>query len=182
MLACAKEHNPLYEDQPQYHDDGVIEPGHQAAYVRALTMNLCKEEKRPKVAAQLVREIEACGYRLNTGFLSTPFLLPVLYVAGITPLQEAPGYKAFALHPLPGGSLTHAEARYACPFGTIISGWERANGRLLYHCTVPVNTSARLTLPDGRQLNLGSGEYHFEAEYAAEAYETKSENGGKTLC
>jgi alpha-L-rhamnosidase len=58
--------------------DGVIEPGHQAAYVRALEMDLCSEDQRPEVLKQLVLEIEKNGNRLNTGFLSTPFLLPVL--------------------------------------------------------------------------------------------------------
>lgn len=178
MLACAKEHNPLYEDQPQYHhrdtdgeldaeyiydtrmhygewvepipkeptgesigeifarwfregkplvataymcrsaqnvsdmakvlgkqkeaeqyqkiadkvrrvydkyligEDGEIEPGHQAAYVRALAFDLAGEKKKPLVVRQLLKEIEANDYRLNTGFLSTPFLLPVLVDTG----------------------------------------------------------------------------------------------------
>lgn len=63
-------------------DEGVIEPGHQAAYVRALAMNLCSGEKRKKVIENLIREIEENEYCLNTGFLSTPFLLPVLVDCG----------------------------------------------------------------------------------------------------
>ena len=59
-------------------EDGTIEKGHQAAYVRALTMNLCLEDKREKVLKHLIEEIKSNEYRLNTGFLSTPFLLPVL--------------------------------------------------------------------------------------------------------
>ena len=59
-------------------DDGVIEAGHQAPYVRALAMGVCSEEKKPLVEAQLIKEIRGNDYRLNTGFLSTPFLLPVL--------------------------------------------------------------------------------------------------------
>lgn len=63
-------------------DDGLIEEGHQAAYVRALAFNLCSEKKRNAVINQLIKEIENNGYRLNTGFLSTPFLLQVLCDAG----------------------------------------------------------------------------------------------------
>lgn len=63
-------------------EDGVIEPGHQAAYVRALAMNLCSGKKREKVLKQLLHEIKANDYKLNTGFLSTPFLLPVLADCG----------------------------------------------------------------------------------------------------
>lgn len=65
-------------DKHLINEDGVIQRGRQAPYVRALAMDLCCEEKRPKVLAQLIREIEENGCRLNTGFLSTPFLLSVL--------------------------------------------------------------------------------------------------------
>lgn len=64
--------------------DGTIEPGHQAAYVRALALKMCSEEKHDKVVAQLIKEIEDNDYCLNTGFLSTPFLLPVLVDEGYT--------------------------------------------------------------------------------------------------
>lgn len=93
--------------------DGRIEPGHQAAYVRALAFQLCSEEKRPMVQAQLVKEIEANGYKLNTGFLSTPFLLPVLVDMGRTDLAyrileqtEKPGW----LHPITLGATTIPES------------------------------------------------------------------------
>ncbi len=202
-------------------DDGVIEPGHQAAYVRVLAMNLCSEEKKEKVLQQLIKEIENNGYRLNTGFLSTPFILQVLVengqtelafrlleqtespswlrnvmlgsttileewngmeehqasynhysygavcdflfgtVAGITPLFEAPGYKEFELKPTIGGTFTHAEAKYESLYGAIISGWEIVDGKLRYCCTVPVNTTAHLVLPNGDEHTLGSGEYEY---------------------
>lgn len=59
-------------------EDGAIESGRQAPYVRALAMNLCSEEKRSVVVKQLVEEIRNNDMCLNTGFLSTPFILPVL--------------------------------------------------------------------------------------------------------
>lgn len=65
-------------------EDGTIESGHQAAYVRALALKMCSEEKHDKVVAQLIKEIEDNDYCLNTGFLSTPFLLPVLVDEGYT--------------------------------------------------------------------------------------------------
>lgn len=202
-------------------EDGVIEPGHQAAYVRALAMNLCSGEKRKKVVKQLIREIEANEYKLNTGFLSTPFLLPVLvdcgypeiafrileqtehpswlhavvlgattileswdgldvhdasynhysygavceflfgYVAGIQPEFVHPGYKEFHLNPVMGGSLTEAKAVFESQYGTIVSEWKRAEEQWEYHCKIPANTRARITLPDGQEVMTGSGEYHF---------------------
>ncbi len=41
-------------------------------------MDLVSEGKRAAVVKQLLHEIEANNYKLNTGFLSTPFLMPVL--------------------------------------------------------------------------------------------------------
>lgn len=94
-------------------ENGVIEPGHQAAYVRALTMNLCSDEKRPLVQEQLVKEIEANGYHLNTGFLSTPFLLPVLVDMGRNDLAfrilEQTNYPSW-LHPITLGATTIPES------------------------------------------------------------------------
>lgn len=94
-------------------NDGTIEPGHQAAYVRALAFRLCHGEKKSQVEKQLIHEVEANGYRLNTGFLSTPFLLPVLVEIGRADLAyrilestEFPGW----LHPITLGATTIPEA------------------------------------------------------------------------
>ncbi|MBQ6812493.1 MAG: family 78 glycoside hydrolase catalytic domain [Agathobacter sp.] len=67
-------------------DDGSIEAGHQAPYVRALQFGLCEGKQKELVLKQLIREIEANNYCLNTGFLSTAFLLPVLVDNGQTEL------------------------------------------------------------------------------------------------
>lgn len=204
-------------------EDGVIEPGHQAAYVRVLAFGLVSERKKPAVIRQLLQEIEKNDFCLNTGFLSTPFLLPVLgdagyvdvafrileqtkkpswlhavelgattvlekwdgmdehkasfnhysfgavcdflfgYVAGIRARWKTPGYQAFDLKPVIGGSLTHAEAVYESRYGKIRSAWEMQKDQtLVYECEIPVNTRAKLTLPDGTERELGSGIYRFK--------------------
>lgn len=79
-------------------EDGVIEPGHQAPYVRVLTMDLSDDKKKPVVLKQLLKEVEEANYSLNTGFLSTPFLLPVLAENGY--VNEA--YKILENETLPG--------------------------------------------------------------------------------
>lgn len=204
-------------------EDGVIQPGHQAAYVRALALGMVSGEKKPYVVEQLKKELEAADYHLNTGFLSTVYLLPTLcdngmereafrileqtdapgwlhpinlgattmlenwdgmdvfrdsfnhysfgavcqflfeYVAGIRPVFEAPGFRAFELKPLMGGSLTWARGEYKTRYGLIKSQWEKGpDGGYTYRCQVPDGTRASLTLPDGRKESLSGGSYTFQ--------------------
>jgi alpha-L-rhamnosidase len=58
--------------------DGKVRSDRQAAHVRALAFDLVPEELRAQTAQQLVALIRAKGTHLDTGFLATPFLLPVL--------------------------------------------------------------------------------------------------------
>ena len=53
-------------------------PHTQATLVRALAFDLVPPELRGRVASDLVALIRAAGTHLGTGFLATPFLLPVL--------------------------------------------------------------------------------------------------------
>lgn len=202
-------------------DDGFIIENKQAPYVRALALNLCSGEKKEKVAQRLIRMIRAQGHKLNTGFLSTVFLLPVLTdygavedaykileqkeapswlhsvelgattipenwngldnkqdsynhysygavcdfmfsrIAGIRTDAKQPGYRHFILQPMPGGTLTSAEAVYESLYGTIRSGWTKKGYETQFHFTVPVNTTAEIILPNGEKHQVGSGEWEF---------------------
>ncbi len=93
-------------------ENGIIREGHQAPYIRALALNLVSEKKKPLVINQLKKELKAAGYHLNTGFLSTVYLLPVLCDLGlkdeafqILEQTEAPGW----LHPIILGATTMLE-------------------------------------------------------------------------
>ena len=92
--------------------DGTIQRGHQAAYIRALALDMVSKEKKPSVIAQLKRELEAANYHLNTGFLSTVYLLPTLCDIGLVDeafriLEQTtdPGW----LHPITLGATTMLE-------------------------------------------------------------------------
>ena len=92
--------------------NGVIQKGHQAAYIRALALDLVSETKKPLVIAQLKKELEAANYHLNTGFLSTVYLLPTLCDHGlvdeafrILEQTDKPGW----LHPITLGATTMLE-------------------------------------------------------------------------
>lgn len=61
---------------------GYIHPDLQGLYVLALAFDLVEAEKRDAVADHLIRLIEDADTHLDTGFLSTPFLLDVLEECG----------------------------------------------------------------------------------------------------
>lgn len=54
----------------------------QDDYVRGLAFGLLTPDQRPGAAARLVELIEAAGFHLGTGFLSTPMLLSALVETG----------------------------------------------------------------------------------------------------
>ncbi|WP_138736012.1 family 78 glycoside hydrolase catalytic domain [Modestobacter excelsi] len=63
-------------------DDGRLVPDTQADHVRALAFDLVPTELRPAVADRLVELIRKADTHLGTGFLATPYLLPVLADTG----------------------------------------------------------------------------------------------------
>lgn len=81
----------------------------QTAYLLALVFDLLPEAQRPGVAAQLAEKIRSNGNKLATGFLGTPYLLPILSRFGYTDLaytllmqKECPSW----LYPLTQGATT----------------------------------------------------------------------------
>ena len=59
-------------------DDGSVEGDTQSVYVVTLASGIAPEKLRPAMTARLVKDIEAHGNHLTTGFLGTPFLMFVL--------------------------------------------------------------------------------------------------------
>ncbi|WP_462412959.1 alpha-L-rhamnosidase [Neobacillus sp. Marseille-QA0830] len=59
-------------------DNGRISAHFQGIYILALQMNMVSDSKRLQVAKQLGELIKENGYKLDTGFLSVPYLLDVL--------------------------------------------------------------------------------------------------------
>jgi len=81
-------------------------------------------------------------------------------VLGIRRDEKQPGYKHFYLRP-EIGVLSCAEGAVQTPHGMIESAWKRADGKIMYRCRIPANTSADLVLGEMR-THLGSGDYAFE--------------------
>jgi len=63
-------------------DDGSLTPDTQARHVRALAFDLVPDELRDQTARRLVQLVRDAGTHVGTGFLATPYLLPVLADAG----------------------------------------------------------------------------------------------------
>lgn len=63
-------------------ENDTIDTDRQAKLVRPLALGLLEGETRVRVEKRLVEAVERRDYRIGTGFLSTPFVLPVLTAAG----------------------------------------------------------------------------------------------------
>lgn len=91
------------------------------------------------------------------------------YMAGIKPVEDAPGFKEFRLEPQPNELVKSLEAEYMSPAGKIISKWNiLSDGLLEFYFKVPFNTKAKLILPESAgtelegEIELTSGEYSFK--------------------
>jgi alpha-L-rhamnosidase len=80
------------------------------------------------------------------------------YVAGMDIDPEIPGYKHILFEPHPGGGLTNADAEFTSLYGKVKSAWKIDGNELVYEITVPVNTTATVTLPAAKsdQVSLNS--------------------------
>ncbi len=83
----ASEHVASLYEKYLVEEDGTVrfsDEGRQAPYVRALQFGLVTGVKKEKVKEKLLSLVVKARYHLNTGFLSTPFLLNVLTDCGYT--------------------------------------------------------------------------------------------------
>lgn len=87
---------------------------------------------------------------------------------GIQRDSSVPAFKSFILQPTPdpNGEITSASGHYDSMYGQIRSAWKMENGKLIYTCTVPANSSATLYLPaksinqiteSGKQISQWAG-------------------------
>lgn len=204
-------------------DTGLLDTNRQAKLVRPLALGLLDGDDKKNAEARLKQAVENYHYCVGTGFLSTPFILPMLeeaeevetaykmlentknpgwlseIEAGATTIWEnwegdlsqnhySPGAvcqwlfesvagikphgeRHFIIKPVPGGSLTHAEATYQSIYGTVESGWEKTDGKTTFKIAIPVNTTARICLPDGTNQEVQAGTYTFTEEIPVGIYE-----------
>ena len=82
-------------------------------------------------------------------------------VAGIRPDPAQPGYKHVFIAPKLGGGMTTMKAGYDSIHGRIESAYEIKNGVVHLRVTIPPNTTATVTLPNGQIERVESGHHEF---------------------
>ncbi len=72
--------------------------------------------------------------------------------AGIEAMK--PGYKKILIQPATSKRLDYSRASFESLYGTIASGWERKNGKIIVSIKIPANTNALIMLPVGDQSKV----------------------------
>jgi alpha-L-rhamnosidase len=202
-------------------DDGTVSGNTQTAYLATLFTGIAPENTRAAMVKRIVSDIAAHGNHLTTGFLGTPFLLPVLdqfdrsgvafrlllsdtdpswgymvkkgvttwwerwngdtgdpsmnsYIhyafgsvmawvdrraAGIDTDGSGPGYRHLTIQPHFDPSLPQLHVEYDSAYGTVVSDWQQQNRT--FTITIPANTTASVSLPDGDSFEVGSGTHRY---------------------
>lgn len=77
---------------------------------------------------------------------------------------QVAGENHFHIRPMPGGTLTYADATYDSPYGKVSSAWERGDGQTIFTIEIPANTTAEICLPDGSVQKAGWGKHIYHCE------------------
>lgn len=80
---------------------------------------------------------------------------------GISPREDAPGYREIDLAPRPDQRLGFVNAGIETARGTIRSAWYYKGNDVYYEFEIPEGTVAHLTLPNGYHETLPAGSYQF---------------------
>lgn len=81
---------------------------------------------------------------------------------GIKPDPAKPGFQNILLQPHFVEGLDSFEAVYKSVKGEIVSSWKREGNALIYMAVIPANTTATLTLPGRKPLQLAAGPHVFQ--------------------
>ena len=100
-------------------DRFTLDTDRQAKQVRPLYMNLLDKEQEEFARKRLIHALDNYGWRLGTGFLSTPFILDVL-----TDIDPEYAYKLLENEEMPGWLYMAINNT-----GTIWEGWEGPNSQ-----------------------------------------------------
>ncbi len=74
---------------------------------------------------------------------------------------DTPGYQHIIIKPQAIGGLTSCNRSFESVYGTIICNWSIQDYTMHLEVQIPCNTTATISLPDGTQHQIGSGNYQF---------------------
>jgi alpha-L-rhamnosidase len=100
---------------------------------------------------------DAAGDSMSHGWGSTVLMEIQQGLLGVTP--TGPAFATFDVAP-PRDGLSSASGRVPTPRGFIDVAWQHTTGSFQLDVSVPPNSRAAIYLA-GRQLEIGSGTYHF---------------------
>jgi alpha-L-rhamnosidase len=72
------------------------------------------------------------------------------------------GKNQFTIRPVPGGTLTHAKAKYNSVYGNVLSKWEKTQSGYRFEIETPVNTIAKIILPNGQIHHVACGKFVYK--------------------
>ncbi len=79
--------------------------------------------------------------------------------AGIDTDPSGPGFHQLTIKPQVSPSLPSLHTEYDSPYGTITTDWNQTTH--IFTVTTPANTTATVTLPNGKLENTGSGTHAY---------------------
>jgi alpha-L-rhamnosidase len=62
-----------------------------------------------------------------------------------------PGYKHLVIQPHPTEKLSYSKATFESGYGTVASGWERKEKKIIVTVKIPANSTATIILPAGSE-------------------------------
>ena len=60
---------------------------------------------------------------------------------------KTPGYRNLLIQPHVSGKLNLSKASFESPYGKVVSGWERKDGKVYFNIEIPANANATIVLP-----------------------------------
>lgn len=164
---------------PALADHGQIEAAYRTLLVSGAPSWLEMIERGATTVWEWWDGVSDDDVRGSLNHYSKAAVLSFLYthVAGIRqgahPGAEAAGWRRPHFAPLPGGSLTAAQASVDTPLGRVSSDWRVIGNRFELDIEVPPGAEATVELPDGSRHAVAAGRHAFSAESAFGTFETQ---------
>ncbi len=98
-------------------------------------------------------------------------------IGGIDTDKEQVGYKHIVINPRPGGELSYAETSYMSAYGEIRSFWKIDGGTYQLELSIPVNTTATVSLPGaGKPGNVKESGTALNAVNGVQSFKSSGDN------